>query len=269
MRRVFTFPGSPIIVVYRAHVTRGTLTPCEENDLFEWVASKVRSRGRSSRFVDARGAARMGRGAREMPAGQVSPARSVDTQRDREYVDGSVSLIRKRGIAMDATRRHIVGTLLVFPVLATGLVSSAWAQDRRDDKEREGALKAEEKEREARRKAAEKEREARRKAAEKDREARRKREEQAQESRLKDEEKDQEARLKAEEKERDSRLKAQEKESDARRKREEKAREARRKDAEKAQEERLKAREKDQEERLKAEEKDREAEIKRREKDRR
>jgi ADP-ribose pyrophosphatase YjhB (NUDIX family) len=36
---VFTFPGSPIIVVYRARVTSGTLTPCDENDLLEWVKS--------------------------------------------------------------------------------------------------------------------------------------------------------------------------------------------------------------------------------------
>jgi ADP-ribose pyrophosphatase YjhB (NUDIX family) len=34
---VFTFPGSPIIVVYRARVRSGTLTACAENDLLEWI----------------------------------------------------------------------------------------------------------------------------------------------------------------------------------------------------------------------------------------
>jgi hypothetical protein len=35
---VFTYPGAPIIIVYRAHVTAGTLTTCDENDALEWVA---------------------------------------------------------------------------------------------------------------------------------------------------------------------------------------------------------------------------------------
>ncbi len=34
---VYSYPGSPVIIVYRAHVTGGTLTPCAENDLLEWV----------------------------------------------------------------------------------------------------------------------------------------------------------------------------------------------------------------------------------------
>src|SRR5262249_17076351 len=34
---VFTYPGAPIIVVYRARVTAGTLTTCAENDALEWV----------------------------------------------------------------------------------------------------------------------------------------------------------------------------------------------------------------------------------------
>ena len=33
---VYSFPGSPVIVVYGAHVASGTLTPCSENDLLEW-----------------------------------------------------------------------------------------------------------------------------------------------------------------------------------------------------------------------------------------
>jgi ADP-ribose pyrophosphatase YjhB (NUDIX family) len=35
---VYSLPGAPVIVVYRARVTGGTLTPCAENDLLEWVA---------------------------------------------------------------------------------------------------------------------------------------------------------------------------------------------------------------------------------------
>ena len=35
---VFTYPGAPIIIVYRARVTAGTLTTCAENDALEWVA---------------------------------------------------------------------------------------------------------------------------------------------------------------------------------------------------------------------------------------
>ena len=35
---VFTYPASPIIIVYRARVTSGTLTTCDENDALEWVA---------------------------------------------------------------------------------------------------------------------------------------------------------------------------------------------------------------------------------------
>ena len=34
---VFTYPGAPIIVVYRARVAAGTLTTCAENDALEWV----------------------------------------------------------------------------------------------------------------------------------------------------------------------------------------------------------------------------------------
>ena len=35
---VYSYPGSPVIIVYRARVTGGTLTPCAENDLLEWRA---------------------------------------------------------------------------------------------------------------------------------------------------------------------------------------------------------------------------------------
>ena len=35
---VYTYPGAPVIIVYRARVLSGTLTPCDENDAFEWVA---------------------------------------------------------------------------------------------------------------------------------------------------------------------------------------------------------------------------------------
>jgi 8-oxo-dGTP diphosphatase len=37
LHNVYTRPGAPVIIVYRARVTGGTLTPCEENDAFEWV----------------------------------------------------------------------------------------------------------------------------------------------------------------------------------------------------------------------------------------
>jgi ADP-ribose pyrophosphatase YjhB (NUDIX family) len=37
LHNVYSFAGGPIIVVYRARVTGGTLTPCDENDALEWV----------------------------------------------------------------------------------------------------------------------------------------------------------------------------------------------------------------------------------------
>ena len=33
---VYTYPGAPVIIVYRARVISGTLTVCSENDLLEW-----------------------------------------------------------------------------------------------------------------------------------------------------------------------------------------------------------------------------------------
>ena len=35
---VYSYPGSPVIIVYTARVTGGTLTPCAENDQLEWLA---------------------------------------------------------------------------------------------------------------------------------------------------------------------------------------------------------------------------------------
>jgi 8-oxo-dGTP diphosphatase len=35
---VYTYPGSPVLIVYRARVLGGTLTPCSENDRLEWVS---------------------------------------------------------------------------------------------------------------------------------------------------------------------------------------------------------------------------------------
>lgn len=35
---VYSYPGSPVIIVYTARVTGGTLTPCAENDRLEWRA---------------------------------------------------------------------------------------------------------------------------------------------------------------------------------------------------------------------------------------
>jgi 8-oxo-dGTP diphosphatase len=34
---VYSYPGSPVIIVYTARVTGGTLTPCDENDRVEWM----------------------------------------------------------------------------------------------------------------------------------------------------------------------------------------------------------------------------------------
>lgn len=35
---VYTYPGAPVIVVYQARVSGGTLATCDENDRLEWVA---------------------------------------------------------------------------------------------------------------------------------------------------------------------------------------------------------------------------------------
>jgi ADP-ribose pyrophosphatase YjhB (NUDIX family) len=35
---VYSYPAAPVIIVYRAEVTGGTLTVCDENDALEWVA---------------------------------------------------------------------------------------------------------------------------------------------------------------------------------------------------------------------------------------
>lgn len=35
---VYSYPGAPVIIVYRARVSGGTLTCCAENDALEWVA---------------------------------------------------------------------------------------------------------------------------------------------------------------------------------------------------------------------------------------
>jgi len=40
LHAVYSYPGSPIIIVYRARVLGGALTPCEENDLLEWRAPR-------------------------------------------------------------------------------------------------------------------------------------------------------------------------------------------------------------------------------------
>jgi ADP-ribose pyrophosphatase YjhB (NUDIX family) len=37
LHNVFTYPGAPIIIVYRARVSSGTLTTCPENDALEWM----------------------------------------------------------------------------------------------------------------------------------------------------------------------------------------------------------------------------------------
>ena len=37
LHNVYSYPGSPVIIVYRASVVNGTLTTCSENDLLEWM----------------------------------------------------------------------------------------------------------------------------------------------------------------------------------------------------------------------------------------
>ena len=37
LHNVYSYPGAPVIIVYRANVVGGTLTACPENDLLEWV----------------------------------------------------------------------------------------------------------------------------------------------------------------------------------------------------------------------------------------
>jgi 8-oxo-dGTP diphosphatase len=37
LHNVYSYPGAPVIVVYRARVLGGTLTTCDENDALEWV----------------------------------------------------------------------------------------------------------------------------------------------------------------------------------------------------------------------------------------
>lgn len=34
---VYSYPGAPVIIVYQARVTGGTLTACNENDALEWM----------------------------------------------------------------------------------------------------------------------------------------------------------------------------------------------------------------------------------------
>jgi 8-oxo-dGTP diphosphatase len=34
---VYSYPGAPVIIVYRARVTGGVLTACDENDALEWM----------------------------------------------------------------------------------------------------------------------------------------------------------------------------------------------------------------------------------------
>ena len=38
LHNVYSYPGAPVIIVYRAKVIGGTLTTCEENDCLGWVA---------------------------------------------------------------------------------------------------------------------------------------------------------------------------------------------------------------------------------------
>ena len=37
LHNVYSYPGAPVIIVYRARVMSGTLTTCDENDELEWV----------------------------------------------------------------------------------------------------------------------------------------------------------------------------------------------------------------------------------------
>ena len=37
LHNVYSYPGAPVIIVYRARVIGGTLATCDENDALEWV----------------------------------------------------------------------------------------------------------------------------------------------------------------------------------------------------------------------------------------
>ena len=39
LHNIYSYPGAPVIVVYRARVTGGTLAPCDENDALSWVGA--------------------------------------------------------------------------------------------------------------------------------------------------------------------------------------------------------------------------------------
>ena len=41
LHNVYSYPGAPVIIVYRASVVGGTLTVCAENDLLEWVTPEA------------------------------------------------------------------------------------------------------------------------------------------------------------------------------------------------------------------------------------
>lgn len=41
LQNVYSYPGAPVIIVYRAKVVGGTLTTCAENDCLEWVAPEA------------------------------------------------------------------------------------------------------------------------------------------------------------------------------------------------------------------------------------
>jgi ADP-ribose pyrophosphatase YjhB (NUDIX family) len=41
LHNVYSYPGAPVIIVYRASVVDGTLTTCAENDLLEWVTPET------------------------------------------------------------------------------------------------------------------------------------------------------------------------------------------------------------------------------------
>ena len=69
LHNVYSYPGSPIIIVYRAHVTGGTITACAENDRIEWVET-AKIPWESLAFTSTREALREWVAARgEMPGG--------------------------------------------------------------------------------------------------------------------------------------------------------------------------------------------------------
>ena len=74
LHNVYSYPGSPVIVVYRARVTGGTITSCAENDRLEWTRPPT-SRGTRWRSIRRARRCASGSGPRPHAARLISPTR--------------------------------------------------------------------------------------------------------------------------------------------------------------------------------------------------